>query len=65
MTASEVKEDGAYWMRVPGVDWCICKVTFLQMEGYGKVLHVIRPGETWHVPVSHEAEFVGPIQKPK
>lgn len=64
MNRSQITEDGVYWMKTPLIDWSICKITFIKMEGYDDVPHYIKPGETWHVPVSHEAEFQGPIPKP-
>ncbi len=64
MTSTEVTEDGYYWMKLPHVNWHIVKATFIEMDGFGKVLHVLKFGETWHVPVKYEAEFQGPIPKP-
>lgn len=64
MKATEITEDGYYWMRLPGVDWRIVKATFIEIDGFGKVLHVLKSGETWHTPVNNEAEFNGPIPVP-
>jgi hypothetical protein len=64
MKATEITEDGYYWMRLPCSEWGIVKATWVELKDYGKILHILRPGDTWHTPVNHEAEFQGPIPKP-
>lgn len=72
METKDLKEDGYYWMRLPSglVDWRMAHVSIHVMPEVahindGRVPHYCAIGMTYSTPCPLDAEFVGPIAKPK
>lgn len=62
MIASEIKEDGHYWVRFRN-GWGMCYVGWVDLDGVKTLCYLswkMESGEPLHL----QLEVIGPIQKP-